>query len=785
MILDQSHQRPLRFAVLENRKYLGCQPNTWSAVLALAFFLSVASLFIGYPLATTSVGAQASLPAARRHPCRLLPAPDGSRLSFNPLAITSGSVPAAPANTGVVTVDFTPGKPANTFIPAKALGAALDGHESGELARMLSRHHVHAMLSAGLKPLSYRLRTELAGEAWHWNPAGHWSDPSRQRGYWTSDSQTSAPISFCYGYRLPHRGNTTDQANNDDYSRLDDGDPSTFWKSNPYLDRHFTGEENARHPQWIVLDLGTEKRINAIRINWAPPFATKFEVQYARFEDPSDLSLNPPGMWRTFSRGVAVGDGKNATIRLSDTPVSTRWVRVLMSESSHTTPQPVKDIREVLGYAVREISVGELDQSGMLHDEIHHVADHKRQTTIYVSSTDPWHGADNIDRRTEQAGFDRVWQSGLTNGLPMLTPVGLLYDTPENAAAEIRYLKSRNITVKRVELGEEPDGQYVTPEDYGALYLQFVAAMRRIDPALQFGGPSFQEIMPPEEPGPYDQGNSIWLKRFLSYLQARGQANDFSFFSFEWYPFDDVCDPLAPQLARAPQLLKDALAQMERNGLPRNIPWIITEYGYSAFAAQAEVDIEGALVNADIVGQFLTLGGEQAYAYGYEPNDVIREADCTAGNNMLFVMNDDGLTRRTSTYWGARLLTESWAQPADALLEVYPANSDVVNRRGRSLVTAYSLRRPNGSWSVLLLNKDPQRDWSVRVQIRDTTTGRVASVSGPLELYQFSRAQYEWSAKAGLPIKSEAPVRDVIDDAAKEIVLPAYSLTVVRGNTFR
>src|ERR1700730_5343002 len=74
------------------------------------------------------------------------------------------------SNEAVVTVSYTPGQPANRFIPSRALGAGVDGHAEGETVRQLSPANIKAMLSAGLRPLTYRLRTELAGEAWHWNP---------------------------------------------------------------------------------------------------------------------------------------------------------------------------------------------------------------------------------------------------------------------------------------------------------------------------------------------------------------------------------------------------------------------------------------------------------------------------------------------------------------------------------------------------------------------------------------------------------------------------------------
>jgi len=179
--------------------------------------------------------------------------------------------------------------PVNRCVPTQALGAGIDGHEKGECGRMFTDKNIAEMLSAGLGPLTYRLRTELAGDVWHWNPRGTWSDPQRRCGYWTSDDSLGEPINISYGYRLPRRGNTIDQANDDGYSRITDGDHDSFWKSNPYLDSHFTGEPEDAHPQWAVIDLGSRKPVNAIRIRWGAPYARQFEVDYWPGDDPMHL----------------------------------------------------------------------------------------------------------------------------------------------------------------------------------------------------------------------------------------------------------------------------------------------------------------------------------------------------------------------------------------------------------------------------------------------------------------------------------------------------------------
>ena len=100
--------------------------------------------------------------------CRLICATVGFQ-SLSVLAQSSASPQSPP---GTVTVKIRPGRPANRFTPSHAFGAGIDGHDKGEADRQLQPDNIKGMLSAGLRSLTYRLRTELAIDAWHWNPKG-------------------------------------------------------------------------------------------------------------------------------------------------------------------------------------------------------------------------------------------------------------------------------------------------------------------------------------------------------------------------------------------------------------------------------------------------------------------------------------------------------------------------------------------------------------------------------------------------------------------------------------
>ena len=666
--------------------------------------------------------------------------------------------------------------------PASALGAGIDGHGRGTLKDIYTPPNITAMRSAGLSRLTYRLRTELGVESWHWNPRGSWSDAEHARGYWTSDSVSQTPILLTHGYRLPRRGNTVDQADNTGYSRLDDGDTATFWKSNPYLDPALDREDPSSHPQWVLADLGSVTGVSAIRIFWADPFATAFRVQYWKGNVVDDIDESPAGRWVTFPGGdVHAGGGGDQRIRLAEAPIQTRFVRVVLVASSHTAAPGARDPRDSAGYAIRELWIGRAVAGGAIADVLRHGGSRASQSVTYASSTDPWHRATDIDLDLEQAGFDRVASSGLTNGAPMMIPIPILFSTPDDGANELRFLSSRGYAYDRVELGEEPDGQYVTPEDYASLYLRWARALHGVAPRATLGGPSFQS---PESQNmmawPEDTAGLPWMTRFLSVLHRRHHLADFGFLSFEWYPFDDVCAPTAPQLASAPSRLADAMRGLDAQGVPPGLPKVIAEFGYSAFASRAEVDIEGALFDADFVGHYLSLGGATAYLYGYEPTYLDNDPRCDAwGNNALFLATSRRDIRHpVAAYHAISLLTHAWLEPGSQPHALYAAAATAADGRPDTLLSAYVVKRPDGRWAVLLVNRDHDRARSVRIRFAVNSGG--APMSRLHDEWLFSRAQYRWrpAGAEGHPNPDRPPQHRV--SRRNAMTLPPYALAVLR-----
>lgn len=342
------------------------------------------------------------------------------------------------------------------------------------------------------------------------------------------------------------------------------------------------------------------------------------------------------------------------------------------------------------------------------------------------------------------------------------------------------YLRKRNYPISYVELGEEPDGQYMQPEDYATLYLLWAAAIHRVAPDVKLGGPVFTGENEDVVVWPDARGKASWLGRFLDFLRQRGKLSELAFFSFEHYPYD-ACKITQSDLYREPQLVAHILQVWRQDGLPPEVPMIITESNLAPELTRAMVEPSAALWLADNVGSFFANGGAGFYHSPIQPEAL--ESGCHGYSTYGNFVADSELRIRgyTSQYFASRLINLEWLQKGAGEHRMYPASADVKDDAGNALVTAYAVLRPDGQWSVLLVNRDPSNAHAVRVVFDGVAGGHSATLATPARFVTFGSEQYAWRANG----RDSGPDPDgpwvestVLGDT---VTLPKGSVSVLRG----
>jgi hypothetical protein len=153
------------------------------------------------------------------------------------------------------------------------------------------------------------------------------------------------------------------------------------------------------------------------------------------------------------------------------------------------------------------------------------------------------------------------------------------------------------------------------------------------------------------------------------------------------------------------------------------------------------------------------------------------------GNMMLFEADDTGMARwPMPIFFSAQLMTHEWAQPVNEPHRLYPATSDIRDDNASAVVTAYAVYRPDGKWSLMVVNKDPKLAHSVSIRFADKTGEAFGGLTGEVDVFQYGPEQYHWTVagKHGHPNRSDPP-RHRVQEASQLVDLPAFSLTVVRG----
>jgi hypothetical protein len=273
---------------------------------------------------------------------------------------------------------------------------------------------------------------------------------------------------------------------------------------------------------------------------------------------------------------------------------------------------------------------------------------------------------------------------------------------------------------------------------------------------------------------PDKNGQTNWMKRFLNYLRERKALKEFSFFSFEWYPVDNLDTPPSKALI---QQKSDLINTLQFTEAPKNIPWYISEYGYSSSLCPAEVDLPGAIMDLDIALSFLEMGGKRAYFYGYEPDQIMRDSSGQWGALALLAVDSNGeKTYPLPAFYAAKMMTQLLFAPQSLAPHAMLAVKTLPAAR-QSKIGAYAVKQPNGQIGVMLLNKDDAQTF--RAQIRYLNENEAASA---FKVYSYSSREYI-KAENGLksePAKNMPPSRMVLQTWPKNgIDLPPFSITLI------
>jgi hypothetical protein len=324
------------------------------------------------------------------------------------------------------------------------------------------------------------------------------------------------------------------------------------------------------------------------------------------------------------------------------------------------------------------------------------------------------------------------------------------------------------------------------PEDYAALYVQFADALHKVDPALKLGGPVFTGQNEDIIVWPDAQGRVSWTRRFVDYLRDHGHLKDLAFFSFEHYPYIP-CTVTWNSLYDEPRLVSHIVDVWRDDGVPASVPLFITESNISWQTDVSFVDIFGALWLGDYVGAFLTAGGDAIYYFHYLPMGVHQGCNNSMGTFGMFTTTgkDYQIEQPTSQYFASQLINMEWVQPGSGEHQLFRATGDLQDPAGHSLVTAYATLRPDGQYSLLIMNRDQWNAHKVRIVFHDDTTHADRSFAGPVSTTTFGRAQYHWHPDAkGGSADPDGPAAkgSIAANAETAFDLPAASMSVFRGN---
>lgn len=328
------------------------------------------------------------------------------------------------------------------------------------------------------------------------------------------------------------------------------------------------------------------------------------------------------------------------------------------------------------------------------------------------------------------------------------------------AAAWVRYFNiRRGLGVKYWEVGNEylpwaaeigghvqdnsPQGwRWMTATDYATIFRAYAKAMKAVDPSIQVAGPVSYLNAPADATG---QGN--WIEAFLAGAGDYVDVLDIHFYEMgdNLMEYMAASQLISQQVSRIRAMLKPYEA---KRGRP--IPIAISEW--SDYLDQFPVG--SALFVADALGEIIASGVEWANMWdlGGQEHGIIR--DFGRGYEP------------TGRYWAQYL----WARHMGTTLV-----SSSLGELSRARLAVHATRLADGSLAIMVINKDPEVDMAVPVQIANFTP------QGQAEVYTWGEQQYRWDRAAGRPVLNTGPAGGRADVGQSfTYTFPRSSITVFK-----
>ena len=170
----------------------------------------------------------------------------------------------------------------------------------------------------------------------------------------------------------------------------------------------------------------------------------------------------------------------------------------------------------------------------------------------------------------------------------------------------------------------------------------------------------------------------------------------------------------------------------------------------------------------------------------------------------MFTVNADyAIEQPLSQYFASRMINYEWLQHDGASHTMFPSTGTYNDGAGHILVTSYTVQRPDGTWSVMLVNRDQHNAHRVGIVFKNSATKVENYFSGTVDAAYFGPEQYKWHPAEQIvdpshfPLEPKNPLQQykpgyaepdgpikestLQADKSTEYELPASSIVVLRG----